>query len=135
MQTIYDGLRDLGVRDARIQAEAFGPSSLKRRPDEATSAPLPPAPAAERATVVFTQTGDAAEWTPQHGTLLEFAEGKGLAPPFSCRAGHCGSCVTRMTAGRVTYAEPTAWRPGEGEVLLCCAVSAQEGGDRIQLDL
>ncbi len=135
MQAIYDGLRDMGVRDARVQAEAFGPSSLKRRPDEAASAPPPPAPAAQQATVVFTQTGDAAEWTPRHGTLLEFAEGKGLAPPFSCRAGHCGSCATRITAGRVTYAEPTAWRPAEGEVLLCCAVPAQEGGERIELDL
>jgi ferredoxin-NADP reductase len=39
MQALYDGLRDLGVRDARIQAEAFGPSSLKRRPDDAAAAP------------------------------------------------------------------------------------------------
>jgi hypothetical protein len=135
MQTLYDGLRDLGVRDARIQAEAFGPSSLKRRPDGLASVPPPPAPAAAQATVVFTQTGDAAEWTPAHGTLLEFAEGKGLAPPFSCRAGHCGSCATRITAGRVTYAEPTAWRPEEGDVLLCCAVPARDGGDRIELKL
>jgi len=52
---------------------------LKRRPADAANAPLPPAAAAERDTVVFTQTGDAVEWTPQHGTLLEFAEGKGLA--------------------------------------------------------
>ncbi len=135
MQALYDGLRDLGVRDARIQAEAFGPSSLKRRPDGTTAAPLPPAPAATQATVSFTRTGDAAEWTPEHGTLLAFAEGKGLNPPFSCRAGHCGSCATRMTAGRVTYAEPTAWRPVEGEVLLCCAVPAAGGGERVELDL
>jgi ferredoxin-NADP reductase/predicted pyridoxine 5'-phosphate oxidase superfamily flavin-nucleotide-binding protein len=135
MQGLYDGLRHLGVRDARIQAEAFGPSSLKRRPDGAAAAPLPPAPAATQATVSFTRTGDAAEWTPERGTLLEFAEGKGLNPPFSCRAGHCGSCATHMSAGRVTYAEPTAWRPAEGEVLLCCAVPAAGGGERIELDL
>jgi ferredoxin-NADP reductase/predicted pyridoxine 5'-phosphate oxidase superfamily flavin-nucleotide-binding protein len=135
MQALYDGLRDLSVRDARIQAEAFGPSSLKRRPDDAVAAPQPPAPAAKRATVTFTLTGDAAEWTPERGSLLEFAEGKGLNPPFSCRAGHCGSCATRMTAGRVTYAEPTAWRPADDEVLLCCAVPAAEGGERIELDL
>jgi uncharacterized protein len=135
MQALYDGLRDLGVRDARIQAEAFGPSSLKRRPDAGVAAPPQPVPGAAQATISFTRTGDAAEWTPAHGTLLEFAEGKGLNPPFSCRAGHCGSCATRMTAGRVTYAEPTAWRPAEGEVLLCCAVPAAGGGDRIELDL
>lgn len=135
MQALYDGLRELGVRDARLQAEAFGPSSLKRRPDGAAAELPPPAPAATQATVSFTRTGDAAEWTPGHGTLLEFAEGKGLNPPFSCRAGHCGSCATRLTAGRVTYAEPTAWRPAEGEVLLCCAVPAADGGERIGLDL
>ena len=135
MQALYDGLRDLGVRDQRIQAEAFGPASVKRRPDDQASVPPPPAPAAKQATVVFSRSGDAAEWTPERGTLLEFAEGKGYAPPFSCRAGHCGSCTTRLTAGQVTYAEPTAWRPAEGEVLLCCAVPAQDGGDRIELDL
>jgi ferredoxin-NADP reductase/predicted pyridoxine 5'-phosphate oxidase superfamily flavin-nucleotide-binding protein len=135
MQALYDGLRDLGVRDERIQAEAFGPSSLKRRPDGATAAPPPPAPAAKQATVTFLRSGEAAEWKPEHGTLLELAEGKGLNPPFSCRAGHCGSCATRMTAGRVTYAEPTAWRPAEGEVLLCSAVPAAGGGERIDLDL
>jgi ferredoxin-NADP reductase/predicted pyridoxine 5'-phosphate oxidase superfamily flavin-nucleotide-binding protein len=135
MQALYDGLRDLGVRDERIQAEAFGPSSLKRRPDGLAALPPPPPPAAKQATVTFTRTGDAAEWTPERGTLLEFAEGKGLNPPFSCRAGHCGSCATRMTAGAVTYAEPTAWLPADGEVLLCCAVPAAGGGERIELDL
>ncbi|QTN27857.1 pyridoxamine 5'-phosphate oxidase family protein [Rhodoferax sp. AJA081-3] len=134
MQALYDGLRDLGVRDERIQAEAFGPSSLKRRLDSATALPPPPSPAAKQATVRFTRTGDTAEWTPDRGTLLEFAEGKGLSAPFSCRAGHCGSCATRLTAGTVTYAEPTAWRPPEGEVLLCCAVPAA-GSGRIDLDL
>jgi len=135
MQALYDGLRDLGVRDERIQAEAFGPSSLKRRPDSATASPPPPIPAAKQASVRFVRTGDAAEWTPERGTLLEFAEGKGLNPPFSCRAGHCGSCATRLTAGTVTYAEPTAWRPAEGEVLLCCAVPAAGGDGCIDLDL
>ncbi len=135
MQALYDGLRDLGVRDGRIQAEAFGPSSLKRRPDDAAAAAPPPVPAAAQATVRFTRSGDAAEWTPAHGTLLAFAEGKGLNPPFSCRAGHCGSCATRITAGRVTYPEPTAWRPADGEVLLCCAVPAEGNDGPIELDL
>ena len=135
MQALYDGLRDLGVRDARMQAEAFGPSSLKRRPDGLVVPAPPPLPAARHATVRFTRSGDMAEWTPERGSLLEFAEGKGLNPPYACRAGHCGSCATRMTAGRVTYAEPTACRPAEGEVLLCCAVPAAGDGEHIALDL
>ena len=135
MQALYDGLRDLGVRDARIQAEAFGPSSLRRRPDGQASAPPPPEPAATRASVVFTLTGDAAEWTPSAARCWSLPRARAwrrrsrVAPAIAAR------CATRMTAGRVTYAEPTAWRPGEGEVLLCCAVPAQDGGDRIELQL
>ena len=81
------------------------------------------------------RSGDTAVWTPSHGSLLDFAEGKGLSPPYACRAGHCGSCLTRLRAGRVTYVEPTAWKPGEGELLLCCARPAAGGGERIELDL
>ncbi|MBB3196860.1 pyridoxamine 5'-phosphate oxidase family protein [Roseateles terrae] len=163
MQALYDGLRDLGIRDERIQAEAFGPSALRRRvarvegaaagqqgpsnqagmdalASGATSigsdreAPLL-RPPAQRATVVFKQTGREAAWQPADGTLLDFAEQQGLAPPFSCRAGHCGSCATRMTSGEVTYARPIAWQPAADEVLLCCAVPSEGAGTRIELAL
>ncbi|MFN0313833.1 MAG: pyridoxamine 5'-phosphate oxidase family protein [Burkholderiales bacterium] len=135
MQAIYDGLRDLGVRDERVHAEAFGPASLRRRPDNAAPAAPPPAPAATQAVVRFSRSRLQTEWTPAQGTLLELAEAQGLSPPFSCRVGHCGSCVTTLQSGRVTYAEPTDWRPGDGEVLICCARPAQDGGRRIDLDL
>ena len=139
MQALYDGLRDLGVRDARIQAEAFGPASLTRRADDAAASALapspPPVPAAKQASVLFTRSGEASVWKPEHGSLLEFAEGKGLSPPFSCRAGNCGSCVTRIQSGRVRYAKPPAWQPAANEALLCCAVPAEGGGDLLELDL
>jgi ferredoxin-NADP reductase len=135
MQSLYDGLRGLGVNDRRIQAEAFGPASLKRRPD-GPAVPATPAPTpAQQATVVFQRSGKVATWTPASGSLLELAEAQGLSPPFSCRAGHCGSCVTRLVAGRVTYAEATAWRPAEGELLPCCAVPARDGGENLLLGL
>ena len=37
-QALYDGLRAMHIRDERIHAETFGPSSLKRTRDEQTSA-------------------------------------------------------------------------------------------------
>jgi len=40
-----------------------------------------------------------------------------------------------MMAAAATYAEPAAWRPAEDEVLLCCAVPAACGGERIELEL
>ncbi len=35
-------------------------------------------------------------------TLLESARRAGLAPPFSCEAGNCGTCIARLTEGTVT---------------------------------
>ena len=135
MQSIYDGLRNLGVRDERIHAESFGPASLRRQPDGVAPAPPPPTPPATHAVVSFSHTRQTADWTPGQGTLLELAEAQGLSPPFSCRAGHCGSCVTKLRSGSVTYAETTAWRPAADEVLICCARPAAVGGERIELEL
>ncbi len=135
MQSIYDGLRELGVRDERIYAEAFGPASLRRQGDGAAPATPPPGPAATQAVVRFARSGQQAAWTPAQGTLLELAEAQGLSPPYSCRAGHCGSCVTTLRSGRVTYAEPAAWQTGDGEVLICCARPAATGGERVELEL
>ncbi len=139
MQAIYDGLRELGVRDERIRAEAFGPVALRRRLDDsgAASAPLalPARTAAKQATVHFLRSGEAAVWTPEHGSLLEFAEGKGLSPPFACRAGNCGSCVTRIMSGQVSYASAPAWQAADGEAVLCCAVPADGGSERLALEL
>jgi uncharacterized protein len=135
MQSIYDGLRDMGVRDERIHAESFGPASLRRLADGPEPAMQAPVPAASHAVVHFSSSGKTVEWTPEQGTLLELAETQGLSPPFSCRAGHCGSCVTRMRSGKVTYTEPTAWRPGADEVLICSARPAADGGENITLAL
>lgn len=134
MQDLYDGLRARGVRDERIHAEAFGPAALRRRADAPALAAPPPEPPASEATVVFLRSADSAVWTTAHGTLLEFAEGKGISPPYACRAGHCGSCATPLRRGQVTYTEQTAFAPGEGEVLLCCARPAA-GSPTLELDL
>lgn len=137
-QSLYDGLRGYNIADNRIHAEAFGPSSLVRRRDTAAAAP-PRRPAAiSPVPVAFTNSLKEARWTPESGTLLELAEARGLSPEFSCRAGSCGTCRTRLLAGAVTYLnEPTA-DVADGEVLICCAVPAQpqaEGEERIQLAL
>ncbi|MGY4315927.1 FAD-binding oxidoreductase [Bradyrhizobium sp. JR3.5] len=137
-QSLYDALRGYNIADGRIHAEAFGPSSLVRKTDVATTAP-PRRPAATTPVpVVFTASMKEARWTPESGTLLELAEERALSPAFSCREGNCGSCRTRLLAGAVTYLkEPTA-EVADDEVLICCAVPAKpdgDGVDRVQLDL
>lgn len=135
MQAAYDGLRALNVADRRIFAEAFGPSSLVRMADAVMPVVARPAPAAEPVPVAFAKSGKEVRWTPADGSLLELAEARGLSPAYSCRAGSCGSCAVKLLAGTVAYRnEPTAPH-GPDEVLLCSAVPAANGGDRLILDV
>lgn len=118
MAAVYGTLRDLGVRDARIRFEAFGPSSVTRRPDPGAPAP-PPEPA--DAVVTFAGSGVQARWTPDSGTLLDLAEANGITPPFSCRSGGCGSCATAVRKGAVTYRETPSAEHDDKTALICSA--------------
>ena len=136
-QAIYDGLRDLNVADARIHAEAFGPSTLQRRTDGQADTFVQPPAATEPVPVYFTTSSKEARWTPDSGSLLELAESRGLTPEFSCRGGSCGTCKTRLVSGRVHYPNPPAELPEGDGVLICCAVPAQgeDGAQPLVLDL
>jgi ferredoxin-NADP reductase len=133
-QGLYDGLRELDIRDARIHAETFGPSTLRRRLDpDAIIIEQPPA-ATTSVPVVFQRSAKEARWQPEGGSLLELAESRGLHPEFSCRGGSCGTCKTRLVSGQVHYPQPPAEVPDEGQVLICCAIPAQ-GTQPLVLDL
>lgn len=138
MQSLYDQLRDLNVADARIHAEAFGPSRLQRRLDGgATPEALAPV-ATEAVQVIFARSAKEARWTPAGGSLLELAESRGLAPEFSCRGGSCGTCRTAVVEGQVTYALAPDAAHGPSQALICCAVPAMPsaaGSRKVVLDL
>jgi ferredoxin-NADP reductase/predicted pyridoxine 5'-phosphate oxidase superfamily flavin-nucleotide-binding protein len=138
MQGLYDQLRRLNVADTRIHAEAFGPGSFTRTPDPGAPARPRTPPAETPVPVVFSGSGKEARWTPEAGSLLQLAESRGLAPPFSCRAGSCGSCRTRILDGAVAYATPPSAETLPDEALICCAVpAAPADGEpgRLVLDL
>lgn len=133
-QALYDGLRALDIRDSRIHAETFGPSTLRRQPDpDAIVIEQPPA-ATSSVPVVFQRSAKEARWQPDGGSLLELAESRGLHPEFSCRGGSCGTCKTRLISGQVNYPLPPAEVPDEGHVLICCAIPAQ-GPQPLVLDI
>lgn len=123
-QEIYDGLRGMHIRDERIHAETFGPSSLKRSGDSQGVAFEQPPAATEAVPVVFERSAKEVRWQPAAGSLLELAESRGLSPEFSCRGGSCGTCKTRLISGQVHYPVPPAERPAPDHVLICCAVPA-----------
>lgn len=129
-QSLYDGLRDLNIADERLHAEQFGPSTLLRRTDskpEIVQIENPPA-AEKPVPVLFTQSAKEARWQPGSGSLLELAEARGLSPEFSCRGGSCGTCKTKLIAGKVSYLTPPAMQLEGDEVLICCAVPAAGDG-------
>lgn len=72
-------------------------------------------------TVEFRKSGFSAVWNPDAFSLLEFAEDNGLEPLFSCRSGLCGTCITKIMAGKVAYFEEPLDEPLDGEVLICCS--------------
>ncbi|MEJ1979063.1 MAG: pyridoxamine 5'-phosphate oxidase family protein [Acetobacteraceae bacterium] len=136
MQGLYDALRQLNIADTRIHAEAFGPASLQRKPDQGEPAPPPlREPARTSVRVAFARSGKAAQWRPDSGSLLELAEANGLAPAFSCRVGTCGSCRTHVLGGAVTYATPPSAAHSDTDALICCAVPAQSQDGSLALDL
>lgn len=129
MQAVYGALRDLGVADGAIHAEAFGPASLKRSSDTpAAAAPQKPAASGTEA-VTFNPSGTQAQWAPGAGSLLELAEAAGLTPDYGCREGACGACKTKLVAGGVAYFRETSAAHGPDEVLICSAVPAARTGD------
>ncbi|MEP2718425.1 pyridoxamine 5'-phosphate oxidase family protein [Pseudophaeobacter sp.] len=137
MQAVYDTLRRLGVADARIMAESFGPAALTRRSDATDQSPLLGQAAedeADAASVQLSPDSKPLNWSPKDGTLLELAEAQGLTPDFSCRSGSCGSCATRLVQGAVSYRQPPEADIAPDEVLLCCARPAQDSPP-LQLDL
>ena len=128
MQDQYNMLRELGVNDTRIFAEAFGPASLVR--DEAsTIQPVNQLPVAEQAIITFSQSQVEQAWSKGDGNLLEFAEAHGLTPEYGCRSGQCGTCKVKLLKGKVSYQQEVSASIDEDEILLCCAVPAIDPED------
>jgi ferredoxin-NADP reductase/MOSC domain-containing protein YiiM len=119
MDAVTRGLAAGGVRGDRMHTEAFGPATVKR----STRGPaIQPDCGID---VTFARSGVTALWSRCESSLLELAEEHSVAIDFGCRAGSCGTCVTRLLSGTVRYLHrPSA--PLEGDwVLPCIAVPAE----------
>ena len=123
-------LRALGVSDARIFAEEFGPASLHRACDEATDK-FESLPVASQAIVEFSNSQVEQAWSEGDGSLLDFAEAHGFGPDFGCRSGQCGACKVGLSSGAVSYLTEPSVPLNADEVLLCCAVPAAVSGQDV----
>lgn len=127
MKAVHATLRSLGIERARIHTEFFGPATLLEEPEEqapaAVDAALASAPEAEPEScqVRFTRSGKTALWQEGTHSLLDLAEVVGINANFSCRAGVCGMCLTRLVKGEVRYFEEPLEMPEAGTLLVCCS--------------
>lgn len=120
LQSLVPALEDWGVPDGRIHFEAFGPASIPRKnaPTAARATAQSGAPA-DAVLVTFAKSGKQETWAPGMGSLLEFAESRGVVVSSGCRAGGCGSCQTSIRSGEVAYTQAPEFDPEPGSCLLC----------------
>ena len=123
MQDQYNSLRELGLDDKHIFAEAFGPSALIRDASSETVI-FESLPVAEQAVVRFSESKFEQVWSTGDGSLLEFAEAHGLNPEYGCRSGQCGACKVKLLQGKVSYLNTISTELEQDEILLCCSVPA-----------
>jgi len=134
MAAMRKQLAELGVPEAQLHTEAFGPASLpadaaeieiKEAPAVAKSKRAGSKPGVAPTTVTFSISGVSAPLATNE-TVLEAAEEAGVEIPFACRVGECGVCVTKLLAGEVKMDVETGLAPEDkekGYVLACQAKS------------
>jgi len=116
MRQIIADLRDWGVPEERIHFEAFGAASVRNVAAGAG------AEEAQPISVHFERAKKRVQWLPDMGTVLDLAERSGVAIDYGCRAGNCGTCVTAVRAGEVTYLSEPGAAVESGTCLACICI-------------
>ncbi len=110
--------------DAPVRIERFVPASAARaREMPGGAAPeLPPGEVLATISLVMDGRHRVFQMSPTDTSVLAAAERAGLELPFSCRAGICATCRTKVKAGRVAMAHNIALEPWEIDAgfILCC---------------
>jgi ring-1,2-phenylacetyl-CoA epoxidase subunit PaaE len=120
---LHDELHRLGVEPARIVAGNFAVTpGAAREPRVAVAPPV----AAGVTQVDIVMDGRRKSFTMQTGaeSILDAAARAGIDLPFSCRAGVCSTCRTKLVRGEVELTQNYAledWELAQGFILACQA--------------
>ena len=116
IKDLRSDLADWGVPKANIHFEAFGPATVKKIKNDSTKKP------ASKIDIQFIKTGKTLPWNPDLSSLLEFAGKNSINLDSGCQVGNCGTCLTAIIKGEVTYVSEPATPPEEGSCLTCIAI-------------
>ncbi|HTV97074.1 MAG TPA: 2Fe-2S iron-sulfur cluster-binding protein [Steroidobacteraceae bacterium] len=111
------------VRAERFTAAAPAAAAIDLPESGAAAGPeLPAGEVLSEVCVVMDGRRRSFAMSPADGSVLEAAERAGLELPFSCRAGICATCRTKVKAGGATMRHNIALAPWEIEAgfILCC---------------
>lgn len=117
MNAIVGGLEGEGVSQDRIHFESFGPASVSKK-----SVPKVDGDKAKTFPITFSLSGKNVDWDPSQGSVLDAAESVGVDIQSGCRAGSCGTCLTAIQEGEVTYIDDAGVDIEKGSCLACIAV-------------
>jgi len=130
IEQVGAGLRALGVTAERVHAEHFTlATTAEPAANEAPAAAparlaAPTAVDAAHAEVTIVMDGRRRSFSMEMDgeTVLDAAARAGIELPFSCRAGVCSTCRTKVVSGEVEMAQNYAledWELEQGYVLAC----------------
>jgi len=150
IEQVSAALRELGVEGARVHAEHFTVATTAPASATATGVPGPIAPpdavatapaaasGADRglAEVTVHMDGRRRSFTMRRGeeTVLDAAARAGIELPFSCRAGVCSTCRTKVLSGEVEMTQNYALEEGELEQGYVLACQSQVKSASLELD-
>ena len=116
IKALNSDLADWGVPKANIHFEAFGPATVKKVKKDSIKEQV------SKIEIKFTKTGKTIPWNNDVSSLLELAEQNSIHLESGCRAGNCGSCLTAIINGDVTYVGEPGTPPEEGSCLTCISI-------------
>jgi ferredoxin len=124
MSDLTAGPSAQGVPGDHIHTEIFGvaPASISGITGARGQPPHPPdGIVGSGATVSFARSGLDVRRAPGFGSRLGLAEACDVPVRWSCRAGACHTCESRLIAGDVAYLPDPVDPSANGAVLVCCS--------------
>lgn len=124
IEDVSGALRALGVDATRIHSEHFSVDAPARAEPKVIETAKPLREGVTQVTVLMDGRRRTFEMQTDSETILDAAARAGVDLPYSCKAGVCSTCRTKLVSGKVELAENYAledWELEEGFILACQA--------------